>query len=174
MKKKVIEIVLIIVVMLGSLACLQWPRMVPLEECSEVYRRYEGLDGIEVAYIQDFPVNDTLTMGVTLLEATTDTGWECLTKEIHMSDDMLTVLERFGMLMWMMPQDNPKTRVEADGVGSDANHYDDNLEICACSYQKKNICIFHTHSRQEIMAVEQYNYNIMIEKRENKQIQTKK
>ena len=41
--------------------------MVQLEECSEVYRRYEGLEGIDAAYIKNYRVNDTLTLPVTLL-----------------------------------------------------------------------------------------------------------
>ena len=67
--------------LLGMLACLLWPRVVPLEECSEVYRRYEGLEGIDAAYIKNYRVNDTLTLPVTLLEATTDSGWARLQKD---------------------------------------------------------------------------------------------
>ncbi len=67
--------------LLGMLACLLWPRVVQLEECSEVYRRYEGLEGIDAAYIKNYRVNDTLTLPVTLLEATTDSGWARLQKD---------------------------------------------------------------------------------------------
>ena len=81
MKKKAIIIVLIAMLLLGMLACLLWPRVVPLEECSEVYRRYEGLEGIDAAYIKNYRVNDTLTLPVTLLEATTDSGWARLQKD---------------------------------------------------------------------------------------------
>jgi hypothetical protein len=81
MKKKAIIIVIIAMLLLGMLACLLWPRVVQLEECSEVYRRYEGLEGIDAAYIKNYRVNDTLTLPVTLLEATTDSGWARLQKD---------------------------------------------------------------------------------------------
>ena len=54
MKKKAIIIVIIAMLLLGMLACLLCPRVVQLEECSEVYRRYEGLEGIDAAYIKNW------------------------------------------------------------------------------------------------------------------------
>ena len=49
--------------------------VVPVGQCSEVYKQYCNVEGVRATYIQDFRVNDTLTVGVTLLEATTDSGW---------------------------------------------------------------------------------------------------
>ena len=48
---------------------------------SEVYKRYSKVEGVRATYIKDFRVNDTLTVGVTLLEATTDSGWVMLQEE---------------------------------------------------------------------------------------------
>ena len=52
--------------------------VVPVEQCSEVYKQYCDVEGVRATYIQDYRVNDTLTVGVTLLEATTDSGWAVL------------------------------------------------------------------------------------------------
>ena len=57
------------------------PRVVPYWQCSEVYKRYSRVEGVRATYIQDFRVNDTLTVGVTLLEATTDSGWVTLQED---------------------------------------------------------------------------------------------
>ena len=51
------------------------PRTVPYWQCSKMYKRYSQIEGIRATYIKDFRVNDTLTLPVTLLEATTDSGW---------------------------------------------------------------------------------------------------
>ena len=51
---------------------------VMLWQCSEVYKRYRKVEGVRATYVKDFRVNDTLTVGVTLLEATTDSGWAAL------------------------------------------------------------------------------------------------
>ena len=57
-----------------ALVVVRCPRTVPWEQCSEVYKKYSQMDGINAAYIKDYRINDTLTIGVTLLEATTDSG----------------------------------------------------------------------------------------------------
>ncbi|MGX8713266.1 MAG: hypothetical protein ACSW8I_06240 [bacterium] len=51
---------------------------VPDEECSELYRRYADSPHVSVAFIRDFPVNDTLSLDVTTLTALDSIGWEIL------------------------------------------------------------------------------------------------
>lgn len=71
--------VAICVVTVAVVLCIKYvPRAVPWEECSEVYKRYSRVEGVRATYVKDFRVNDTLTVGVTLLEATTDSGWATL------------------------------------------------------------------------------------------------
>ena len=64
-----------------ALVVVRCPRTVPWEQCSEVYKKYSQMDGINAAYIKDYRINDTLTVGVTLLEATTDSGWVTLQED---------------------------------------------------------------------------------------------
>ena len=53
-------------------------RTLPERKCSEVYKRYSRVEGVRATYVKDYRINDTLTIGVTLLEATTDSGWAML------------------------------------------------------------------------------------------------
>ena len=64
-----------------ALVVVRCPRTVPWEQCSEVYKKYSQMDGINAAYIKDYRINDTLMVGVTLLEATTDSGWVTLQED---------------------------------------------------------------------------------------------
>ena len=82
-KKKHIAICVVActAVVLVTAICRLWPRPVPLEECSEVYRQYSQVEGVRATYLKDYPVNDTLTVGVTLLEATTDSAWVVLQED---------------------------------------------------------------------------------------------
>ena len=66
-----------------ALVVVRCPRTVPWEQCSEVYKKYSQMDGINAAYIKDYRINDTLTIGVTLLEATTDSGWATLQEDFE-------------------------------------------------------------------------------------------
>ena len=75
-KSNIIINILIVVVILGG-ASIFWymQRTVPYWQCSDVYKRYKDVEGVRATYVKDYRVNDTLTFGVTLLEATTDSGW---------------------------------------------------------------------------------------------------
>ncbi|MBR3487820.1 MAG: hypothetical protein IKH33_00735 [Bacteroidales bacterium] len=66
-----------------ALVVVRCPRTVPWEQCSEVYKKYSQMDGINAAYIKDYRINDTLTVAVTLLEATTDSGWAVLQEDFN-------------------------------------------------------------------------------------------
>ena len=57
---------------------------VPYSQCSEVYKRYSEVEGIRATYVKDYRVNDTLTVGVTLLEAETDSGWARLQEDFDL------------------------------------------------------------------------------------------
>ena len=51
------------------------PHSLEAEECSRLYQRYAGSTDVRATYIQNYHVNDTLTLSATLLEAITDSGW---------------------------------------------------------------------------------------------------
>ena len=52
-----------------SAAITYWRHTVPLAETSEVYRQYRHLPGVRAAFIRQMPINDTLRLDMTLLEA---------------------------------------------------------------------------------------------------------
>ena len=51
-------------------------------EGSELYERYKKMPGVRVGFIKDFPLNDSMVVDVTTIEALTDEGWEWLNSEI--------------------------------------------------------------------------------------------
>lgn len=61
-----------------------WHRIFPTHEVSELYSRYENVDGVEASFVKDFQVNDTLFVDVTLLQATTDSAWAIFRKEFRL------------------------------------------------------------------------------------------
>ena len=77
-KNKLICVVLFVTVVVAMLAWGYLARVVPYWQCSEVYKRYSRVEGVRATYVKDYRINDTLTIGVTLLEATTDSGWAML------------------------------------------------------------------------------------------------
>ena len=77
-KNKLICVVLFVTVVVAMLAWGYLTRVVPYWQCGEVYKRYSKVEGVRATYVKDYRINDTLTIGVTLLEATTDSGWAML------------------------------------------------------------------------------------------------
>ena len=48
-------------------ACLMlMPRTVPIDQCSDVYRQYQGREGLEVSFVKQYRVNDTTAVDVTM------------------------------------------------------------------------------------------------------------
>ena len=82
-KNKLICVVLFVTVVVAMLAWGYLARVVPYWQCSEVYKRYSRVEGVRATYMKDYRINDTLTIGVTLLEATTDSGWAVLQEDFN-------------------------------------------------------------------------------------------
>jgi hypothetical protein len=56
-------------------AMLLLPRPLPPDECSDVYRQYKDTPGIKASFIKDYPINDTLAVDVTMLQAKDTNVW---------------------------------------------------------------------------------------------------
>ena len=159
---------LVCLMMVGVfVAVLRWSRTVPLEECSEVYRRYCDMEGIRASYVKDYRVNDTLTVGVTLLEAEDSAVWNELVKVFNVSDDLLETMnaDSGAIKVWQRlgPKERPEELMEGGaGVGGmDEWGYD----MVAISFEQRMICIFDINSIDEFLALIDYNADVMTKKR---------
>lgn len=165
-KSNIIINILIVVVILGG-ASIFWymQRTVPYWQCSEVYKRYKDVEGVRATYIKDFRVNDTLTIGVTLLEATDSEGWERLLKAFDASRDMQKRKTEagpgeFGVWVRMAPKGHPEKKVEHVSFSNSEQM----PELVAISFDSRIIGIFHTGNIEELEAVYCYNTDYMVKK----------
>ena len=141
------------VVIGGVLAVKYLPGAVAYWRSSEVYKRYCEVEGVRASYVKDYPVNDTLTIGVTLLEATDSAGWEYLKQAFAISTEMVRAAEKipsFDVWIRQTLKDHPEIRYdENDDSSSDTKE----VEIVAISISKQEICVLHTQNEQERDAV---------------------
>ena len=72
-----------LLIVLGTLTVKLWPRTVPFEQCSEIYKKYANVEKVKASFIKDYKVNDTVFVDVTLLEATDSMGWATLKKDFE-------------------------------------------------------------------------------------------
>lgn len=149
MKKWIIAFVVLTAVGVG---CVAWWRYVrPQQQVSDLYRRYEHAEGIAASYIHNFRVNDTLTLDVTLLEATNDSGWQTLCSDFDISkvvEEMLQI--KLDIVFCRQVNRHDYTQV-ALGDSPDA-------ELLTISCATKTLAIFHTCNKNDIRAVFCYTW----------------
>ncbi len=85
----------IVVMLIGLLlsaitsAVIYWRHTVPLAETSEVYRQYRHQPGVRAAFIRQMPINDTLRLDMTLLEAEDSAAFADLLRAMGKSEEFV-------------------------------------------------------------------------------------
>ena len=166
-KYRIINSLVFVAVAVGILVFRYLPPTVAYWRSSEVYKRYSRVEGVRATYVKDFRVNDTLTIGVTLLEATDSAGWAYLVRAFDISQEKLSVFEQAGMdiFVWQALRDNPEKQAATKGDSRDTSLTCNDVVTCACSIKGNKICVFHTQSKDEMVAIDNYNYDKMIDKK---------
>lgn len=139
----IVSILFVLSVAGGILAVRYLPGVVPYRKCSEVYKQYSKVEGVRATYVKDFRLNDTLVVGVTLLEATSDDGWSTLKDNFELID----VQEESG--------DGKRLLGLKLVTLKDSK---DSMETYLCSYScyRKSVCVYHTHDIAHQMSVVSY------------------
>lgn len=140
-------------------------RQLPESQCSEVYRRYAHVPGVEAAFVKGFPINDTLGVDVTLLRAADSAGWAYLTEAFNITTEVLQYAEthpEFRIAQNMVLRDHPEKQVAIKGKKKDSNITANDVELRILDYLEKEICIFHTRNASEVAAIFDYNFENMV------------
>lgn len=127
-----------------------FPRQLTPEECGALYQRYKDAEGIDASFIKDFPVNDTLSVDVTTLQATTDSAWCALllnfgtpqemiddynsNKEFNEGEDASTII------LFYRDKNDLKKRIPNNHPGS---------RLVIASYNRRTLCIFMTEDNKQ-------------------------
>ena len=162
-----LTILVVIAVVGGMLAVRYLPGIVPESQCSEVYRRYAHVPGVEAAFVKGFPINDTLGVDVTLLRAADSAGWDFLVNAFNIPKESIELAKKipeYKVSEWQSLRGHPETRVATKGKYCDTNITNDDIEMCVCDLQEKEICILHARSAKEIDAIKNYNFDNMTTK----------
>ena len=150
-----LTILVVIAVVGGMLAVRYLPGIVPESQCSEVYRRYAHVPGVEAAFVKGFPINDTLGVDVTLLHAADSAGWVYLIVAFGLPTEVLETVKEsseFNIWVWRSPKNEPEKRIILSSQNKDSI-----LEIVVISFAEHQIGIFHSGSKEEEDAIMNYN-----------------
>ena len=126
---------------LVTLVVIRAPHTVPLSQCSDLYRRYHDVPGIQASFIKKKQINDTITADMTLLKACDSTTYKWLLKDLGYSDDLVEYL----MSVDFVSGDNRLT-----------GKY--NNSIIADFPQRKTVVLFDTDNESDKTAILRGNF----------------
>ena len=124
----------------------RWYWFFPSYSVSELYTKYAGTEGLDVAFVKDYRVNDTVFVDVTLLEATTDSAWNGLVKEFNFGDQFNAELpsDTNAVSFWFAPRNHYNLPMDSTLLNND---------IVVASQYRKTMAVFHITSEDQVNAI---------------------
>ena len=161
MKKRLLIPLLVFLSVAGvGIAFAYWPRTVPWEECSALYRQYAHADGIEATFLRGYRVNDTLSIDVTLLQATDSAGWDKLSHDFsikHPEDSCdIAALEAGGDILGIVQ--NSRINIELEQT-----------DIAISSYRDRYVSVFHTKDNSNKSTIRRAILSYKVKQLKNQQ-----
>ncbi len=145
-----ITILVCLLILGGGGAVLLLPQVVPFDQCSDVYKRYAKMDGVDATFIKDYKVNDSIRVNVTLLQATDSVSWDIIAKDLkvppppEIPDEYKGLFLQSNSFGYFIVKNKPN---------EDKQMHDKRKDICTFSREKMTICIFHTCDETQIDAI---------------------
>ena len=137
-----IPLVMCVVALVVPALVVYHQRTVPLEECSEVYRRYRDVPGIRAAFVKDKQINDSLRLDVTLLQAEDSMAFVQMLGELGKSEESIVDMMR-------TPLSNRDSRFTGiyHGTGEEAS------DIMVIFPVRRDVAVFHTNGREDAIDI---------------------
>lgn len=151
MKRILLPLLIVVVPVAATVLWAWWPRTVPTERVSDLYRRYEHNPHLTVAYIEDFPVDDTLTVDVTTIRAIDAAGWDTLKGNFNIVDyppELLPFIDTMAIEYFYAAKDDYSRGMDSVRLNND---------FVAVSRFKKEVTVFEIKEEKQIMSILSYN-----------------
>ena len=159
MKKHWMTIIFVPVAVVCMLAAVKfWPRTVPIEMCSPVYRNYVDVAGVNASFIKNYWLNDTVSTDATLLVFTDTALLSHVRKEIFIN--LSTRYDSAGhypeYYAWTAYRNKKDYRLPEDKE----NKFNNDI-VFYCSNQPQAIAFFHIATEEQINAIIDYKLEFM-------------
>ncbi|MBQ8703311.1 MAG: hypothetical protein IJ524_02920 [Bacteroidales bacterium] len=145
-----------LMVLLG-VGCCVWfhfhPRQLPLSQCSELFRQYYRVDGINASYLKEFSLDDTLTVPVTVLTAADSSIWFTLVQELHIPEVIIARMQSDTSAV--ISKMTRKGQYDQPPDSSMANN-----ELVFLYPVAKTLFVFHLESETQYDAIFSYKYRM--------------
>ncbi|MBP5189749.1 MAG: hypothetical protein J6031_02395 [Bacteroidales bacterium] len=146
-----ITILVSLLIIAGGVAIVLWPRTLPPEQCSAVYRRYCDRDDLKVAFVKDYRIGDSITVDVTTITAKDSAGWEALLRDMYVNE---TTIEFTRMAL--KGGNAPVTEYRCE-IGHPENHINDDrsdLWLVVMMHIEKTAYIFEVTTETQATIIQ--------------------
>jgi len=159
-KKRFWQVIFILAIVEAIAFCvvLQWKYIFPSKEVSDLYTRYENVDGLDVSYIKDYKINDTVFVSVTILEATTDSAWLTLRHDFNLEvppQEMIDFLGHNSVEVWAAPKGNYAMPMDSILLNND---------LLAVSWSERRISVFSVETMLQMRLLKRNQFEESISK----------
>ena len=119
-------------------------------EVGDLYRTYADMPGIDATFLHNFPLNDTLTIDVTILQATDSAGWERMKKDFAIADlppEALPFVDPDAVMFKYAPKRDHSLPMDSVRLNND---------YVVTSLGKWEISVFDIQKEEQIEAIMYY------------------
>jgi hypothetical protein len=116
---------------------------VPPDECSDVYRQYKDTPGIKASFIKDYPLDDTTTIDVTMLQAQDSIIWKNLYVQI-LKLNKPDIHNSAKVAFRIIPKENQTSQTDNELS---------NKNLAAFSKDDLTIAFFHLETMQQYLKI---------------------
>ena len=153
-----ITILICLLILGGGGAVLLLPQVVPFNQCSDVYKRYAKMDGVDATFIKDYKVNDSVFVDVTLLVATTDSAWLLIQHDFNLEippQEMIGFLGHNFVEVWAAPKRDYSLPMDSVLLNND---------LLAVSWSERRISVFSIETMQQMHSLKRNQFKESISK----------
>ena len=153
-----ITILICLLLLCGGGAVLLLPQVVPFNQCSDVYKRYAKMDGVDATFIKDYKVNDSVFVDVTLLVATTDSAWLLIQHDFNLEippQEMIGFLGHNFVEVWAAPKRDYSLPMDSVLLNND---------LLAVSWSERRISVFSIETMQQMHSLKRNQFKESISK----------
>ena len=144
MKRRwIITLLLLPVVVLAVLFLTRNLHTVPPDECSDIYRQYKDTPGIKASFIKDYPLDDTTTIDVTMLQAQDSIIWKNLYVQI-LKLNKPDIHNSAKVAFRIIPKENQTSQTDNELS---------NKNLAAFSKDDLTIAFFHLETMQQYLKI---------------------
>lgn len=127
-------------------AIVYWRHTVPLSQCSEVYRRFRDLPGVQASFIHDKQINDTLFLDMTLFVADDSLAFVNMLRAMGKGEEYIKDLMSLKVSTnTSFSQDCLRGAPEKPRDENPANN-----EVISYFPTGLAVAVFHTHTEEEV------------------------